>query len=166
MLAKLALAATGGGPLRLWLPAAFWGAHGRCDSGFLQTNNDVEGFRQGFATSVVRAGHPNTWRFLTALKRQQAITRLDMAGTLAGNEKKPTRGKRWDNGRILTRMAKYLSGETTALKRCEGLPTTTWERNAGFGANALICLGGRKEKTQSGRTRNEPHNTSQFNLTK
>ena len=121
MLAKLALAATGGGPLRLWLPAAFWGAHGRCDSGFLQTNNDVEGFRQGFATSVVRAGHPNTWRFLTALKRQQAITRLDMAGTLAGNEKKPTRGKRWDTGRILTRMAKYLSGGNDGPKTLRGI---------------------------------------------
>ena len=73
-------------------------------------NNAIEGFHQGFAVSMVCAGRPNMWRLLTALKRQQALTRLDVAGVLVGAEKKPGRAQRERSDRILPLTAKNTSG--------------------------------------------------------
>ena len=95
-----AIPAGGNGRMAPLFPIAFRGVHARCDSGFLRTDNAAEGFRQGSAKSMARADHPDMWRFLTALERKQAITRLDMASVLLGNEKKPICSKRGRNGGI------------------------------------------------------------------
>ena len=79
------------------------------------------GFHQGFANRTVCADHPSMWRSLTALKRQQAITRLEMASVSVGNEKKPTRSQRGRNERILTLIEEYLWGENDAPKTLRGI---------------------------------------------
>ena len=99
-----------------FIPFAFSNVPGRCDSGSRSTNNAADGYHQGFADSLARADHPNMWRVLTALQRQQATTRLDMASVLVGNEKKPTRPQRETYERILALMGKYLSGKNDAPK--------------------------------------------------
>ena len=70
---------------------------------------------------MVCAGRPNMWRFLTALKRQQALTRLDVASAMVGNEKKPGRAQRERNDRILTLTAKYISGGNDVPKTLRGI---------------------------------------------
>ena len=116
-----AVRAGGNGRRAPLFPTPFWNVRGRCDSGFLRTNNAAEGPRQGFANSMVCADHPNMWRFLTALKRQQALTRLDVASVMVGNEKKPGRAQRERNDRILTLMAEYTSGGNDVPKTLRGI---------------------------------------------
>ena len=56
-----AVRAGGNGRRAPLFPTPFWDVRGRCDSGFLRTNNAAEGPRQGFANSMVCAGRPNMW---------------------------------------------------------------------------------------------------------
>ena len=116
-----AVRAGGNGRRTPLFPTPFWNVRDPCDSGFLRTNYAVERFHQGFANSMVCAGHPNTWRFLTALWRQQALTRLDVASVMVGNEKKQGRARRERDDRILTLMAKYISGGNDVPKTLRGI---------------------------------------------
>ena len=64
-------------------PIAQWNAFLRLEDNAPRTNNAVEAWHCAFHGSL-QAAHPTLWRFLEALKREEALQRLKYEGIVAG----------------------------------------------------------------------------------
>jgi len=53
-------------------PVSFWNVNKRVTEGLPRTNNAVEGFHSALRSSVT-CKHPNIWKFITALKKEEAL---------------------------------------------------------------------------------------------
>ena len=53
--------------------------------GLAKTNNSVEGWHRGFMQQV-SSYHPTIWKFLSALKREQALSELHLERITSGYE--------------------------------------------------------------------------------
>ena len=83
-------------------PIAVWNVHDRVENDLPRTNNSVEGWNRKMQTAV-SGHHPNIWRFLGILKREQNINNAHMDQLLGGHEPPPQRKKYRDcNTRIVT----------------------------------------------------------------
>ena len=81
-------------------PHALWSVFDRVDEELPRTNNAVEGWHRRFQTNV-GVYHPNFWRFLDVLKREQALVDMTIAQITAGHPPpEPRRQYRDTNKRI------------------------------------------------------------------
>ena len=73
-------------------PHAMWNVKERVDHGLPRTNNHLEGWHRHMASNV-GAYHPNFWRFLKVLQREQALNEVTITQMLAGEPAPPQRRK-------------------------------------------------------------------------
>ena len=69
-----------------------WNVFSRGDADLARTNNAVEGFNRRLKASVSCA-HPNIWRFLGILKREQSVPDVQLDQVLGGQEPPPKKKK-------------------------------------------------------------------------
>jgi hypothetical protein len=69
-----------GNPL---FPIDMWNVHTRTVEDRPRTNNNLEGWHRRFQSDI-GGYHPNFWRFLDVLKREEAVTSVQMAQMMAG----------------------------------------------------------------------------------
>ena len=67
-----------------------WNVRDRVRNGLPRTNNHIEGFHRKMMAAMC-AHHPNFWRFLAVLKKEQGITNVVLAQIHAGRVADPTR---------------------------------------------------------------------------
>lgn len=60
-----------------------WNIYSRIKDGLPRTTNAVEGWHRGFEEQVA-AHHPNLWRFVECLKKEQAVNELQIEKFLSG----------------------------------------------------------------------------------
>ena len=87
--------------------SVIWG--GNCLGGYdlPRTNNAVEGWHRSFQANV-GAYHPNFWRFIDILKREQNLTQVNIAQARAGHPAEPQRRRYQDsNQRIKNIVQDY-----------------------------------------------------------
>ena len=61
-----------------------------------RTNNAVEGWHRSFQGNV-GAYHPNFWKFIDILKREQNLTQVNIAQARAGHQPEPQRRRYLDS---------------------------------------------------------------------
>ena len=65
-----------------------------------RTNNAVEGWHQRFqAKANVGAYHPNFWKFIDILKREQSLNHVNISQARAGHQAEPQRRRCQDSNR-------------------------------------------------------------------
>ena len=65
-------------------PIPVWNMHQRTLDNLPRTNNHVEGWHRRFQSDV-GAYHPNIWKFLEVLKREEALTHVQIVQNQAGH---------------------------------------------------------------------------------
>ena len=89
----------------------------------LRTNNAVEGWHQRFQANV-GAYHPNFWKFIDILKREQSLNHVNISQARAGHQPEPQRRRYQDSNRRI----KNISKTTTTGTDCSisvASPTTS-----------------------------------------
>lgn len=67
-----------------------WNVYERTVEDLPRTNNAIEGWHRGFQSNV-GAFHPNIWKFLDVLRREQGLNELKITQALTGHEPVPQR---------------------------------------------------------------------------
>ena len=70
--------------------------HDQTIGDLLRTNNAVEGWHQRFQANV-GAYHPNFWKFIDILKREQSLNHVNISQARAGHQPEPQRRRYQDN---------------------------------------------------------------------
>ena len=84
-----------------------WNMYDRASEELPRTNNSVEGWHRSFLASV-GCCHPNVWKFLTCIKREQSLQQIKLAQCAAGFDKEPSRKKYLDvSKRIISVVNNY-----------------------------------------------------------
>ena len=82
-----------------------------------RTNNSLEGWHRGFLSSV-GCCHPNIWKFLKCLQKEQALQHVHMTQYSAGFDKQQSRKKYLDvSKRIITVVNDYANRSTIEYLR-------------------------------------------------
>ena len=82
-------------------------ASGICTTRLSRTNNAVEGWHRSFQANV-GAYHPNFWKSIDILKREQNLTQVNIAQARAGHQPEPQRRRYLDsNQRIKNIVQDY-----------------------------------------------------------
>ncbi len=71
-------------------PPAIWNVYSRVEAGLPRTNNNIEGWHRRMDASA-GCHHPNIWVFLDILKKEEALNRITVIQTLAGQGPPPQR---------------------------------------------------------------------------
>ncbi len=61
-----------------------WNCYEAVKDGIPKTNNSVEGWHRGFS-QLLSAHHPNIWKFIKGLKKEQSVNELKVEQYIAGN---------------------------------------------------------------------------------
>ena len=80
----------GGAHQQALFPIDMWNHHFDTAFGLPRTTNAVEAWHLSF-NATVGCHHPNIWKFITALKREQGLVEVRQANYIAGNQ--PTKRK-------------------------------------------------------------------------
>ena len=84
-----------------------WNIYNQTIDDLPRTNNAVEGWHRSFQANV-GAYHPNFWRFIDILKREQNLTQVNIAQARAGHPAEPQRRRYQDsNQRIKNIVQDY-----------------------------------------------------------
>ena len=84
-----------------------WNMYNQTIDDLPRTNNAVEGCHRSFQANV-GAYHPNFWRFINILKREQNLTQVNIAQARAGHPAEPQRRRYQDsNQRIKNIVQDY-----------------------------------------------------------
>ena len=103
-----------GNPL---FPIAMWNVHVRTLEDRPRTNNNLEGWHRRFQADI-GGQHPNLWRFLDVLKREEAVTSVQIAQMVAGEQASAQRRVyRNVRQRILTIVQDYANRDRIAFLR-------------------------------------------------
>jgi hypothetical protein len=98
-------------------PLEMWNVHDRTVEGRPRTNNHVEGWHRRFQANI-GASHPNFWHFLDVMKREESLTRVEIAQMDAGVQPPaPRRVYRDVQQRILTIVQDYHNRDRMAYLR-------------------------------------------------
>lgn len=88
-------------------PISMWNVHDRVTSELPRTNNNIEGWHTSLQ-SHIGAHHPNFWKLLNILKREQGLAEAAIAQIFNGVPAPPQRKKYKDiNTRINNLVAQY-----------------------------------------------------------
>ena len=77
---------------------ALWNMYDQMIGDLLRTNNAVEGWYQRFQANV-GAYHPNFWKFIDILKREQSLNHVNISQARAGHQPEPQRRRYQDSNR-------------------------------------------------------------------
>uniref|UniRef100_A0A6P7GX96 Uncharacterized protein LOC114343419 n=1 Tax=Diabrotica virgifera virgifera TaxID=50390 RepID=A0A6P7GX96_DIAVI len=66
-------------------PRNLWNCFEFIEEDLPRTNNAVEGWHNSFS-SILNAAHPNLWKFITGLKKEESLNRLKVEQYIAGNQ--------------------------------------------------------------------------------
>ena len=84
-----------------------WNMYNQTLDDLPRTNNAVEGWHRSFQANV-GAYHPNFWKFIDILKREQNLTQVNTAQAQAGHQPEPQRRRYLDsNQRIKNIVQDY-----------------------------------------------------------
>lgn len=79
-----------------------WNVFNRVDADLPRTNNAVEGWNRRIKAAVTCA-HPNIWRFLAVLQKEQSLSYVQLDQVLGGHVPPPRKRKYMDsNNRLVT----------------------------------------------------------------
>ena len=88
-------------------PKSMWNMYARVHEELPRTNNAVEGWHRGFATNL-GAYHPNFWRYLDILKREQCLSKAKLTQLISGQGPPAPRRQYRDAGtRLLAVVSDY-----------------------------------------------------------
>ena len=94
-----------------------WNINSRVINHLPRTNNSVEGWNRKMQ-SAVGASHPNLWRFLNVLKREQGLLNTIIDQSLGGHAPEPSRKKYRDcNARIQNIVDDYGNRDSIEFLR-------------------------------------------------
>ena len=77
---------------------ALWNMYDQTIEDLLRTNNAVEGWHRRFQANV-GAYHPNFWKFIDILKREQSLNHVNISQARAGHQPEPQRRRYQDSNR-------------------------------------------------------------------
>ena len=77
---------------------ALWIMYDQTIGDLLRTNNAVEGWHRRFQANV-GAYHPNFWKFIDILKREQSLNHVNISQARAGHQPEPRRRRYQDSNR-------------------------------------------------------------------
>ena len=77
---------------------ALWNMYDQTIGDLLRTNNAVEGWHRRFQANV-GAYHPNFWKFIDILKREQSLNHVNISQARAGHQPEPQRRRYEDSNR-------------------------------------------------------------------
>lgn len=98
-------------------PVDVWNVYNNVQNSLPRTNNSVEGWNRKIQTAV-SAHHPNIWRFLGILKREQSINNTHIDQLLGGHSPPAQRKKyRDNNARIMKIVREFEERETVDFLR-------------------------------------------------
>lgn len=100
-------------------PKSLWNCFLLTADGLPRTNNSVEGWHREFG-SLLGADHPNLWKFIDALRKEQGINETKIEQYLAGQTPPPSR-KRYRElaARLLAVVEDY--GNRSVLEYLKGI---------------------------------------------
>jgi hypothetical protein len=98
---------------------AVWNVHNQVEENLPRTNNSVEGYHRKMQTAV-SAHHPNIWRFLNILKREQSVNNTYLDQLLGGHAPPPQRKKYRDNNTRISRIVRDF-GQRDRLDYLRGI---------------------------------------------
>lgn len=86
-----------------------------------KTNNSLEGWHMAFEQQV-SAHHPNIWKFIAAIKREQSLTELRIEQSLSGEEPPRPKKKYRDSAQRLRRVVgTYHNADMNILDYLRGI---------------------------------------------
>ena len=86
-----------------------WNMYTRTQNELPRTNNNVEGWHRGIQFHI-NACHPNIWKFLDVIKREENLTRVKITQCLGGHPNIPQKKKYRDcNVRIKNIVQNYAA---------------------------------------------------------
>ena len=98
----------GGGQILPLFPIRMWNHHHEAPIGIPRTTNAVEAWHRSY-NATIGCHHPNIWKFINALKREQGLVEAKQAKFIGG-EKPAKRTKNKANEEALTNLVQgYLS---------------------------------------------------------
>ena len=71
---------------------ALWNMYDQTIGDLLRTNNAVEGWHRRFQANI-GAYHPNFWKFIDILKREQSLNHVNISQARAGHQSEPQIGQ-------------------------------------------------------------------------
>ena len=95
---------------------SMWNMHDRVADDLPRTNNALEGWHNHMQSNV-SSMHPNIWKFLDVLKREQALNQVNVNQMLAGYPQPPKRKRYQDSSRIKTIVEDYENRSTMDFLR-------------------------------------------------
>lgn len=78
-----------------------WNCYDGVLSGLPKTNNSIEGWHRGFMYQV-SANHPDIWKFISAIKREQNLNEVRIEQYVSGQARPPPKKKYKDSAERLT----------------------------------------------------------------
>ena len=77
---------------------ALWNMYDQTIGDLLRTSNAVEGWHRRFQANI-GAYHPNFWKFIDILKREQSLNHVNISQARAGHQSEPQRRRYQDSNR-------------------------------------------------------------------
>ena len=90
--------------------ANLWNMYERATEELPRTNNSVKGWHRSFLASA-GCCHPNIWKFLTFIKREQSLQQVKLAQFAAGFDKEPSRKKYLDVSKQIISIVNTYDGQ-------------------------------------------------------
>lgn len=88
--------------------------------GLPKTNNSIEGWHRGFQYQI-SAEHPNIWKFVSAIKREQSLAELRIEQYVGGQVPPPKRKKYKDSAERLARVVNNFIPNVNAIEYLRGI---------------------------------------------
>ena len=96
-----------------------WNCFDTVREGLPKTNNSVEGWLRGFH-SQISAEHPNIWKFILAIKKEQSLKELQIEQYISGR-KAPQQKKNKLSADTLARVVATFSDESNIKEYLRGV---------------------------------------------
>ena len=112
---------------------ALWNMYDQTIGDLLRTNNAVEGWHRRFQANV-GAYHPNFWKFIDILKREQNLNHVNISQARAGHQPEPQRRCYQDSHRRIKNIVQDYHN-MDRLQSLRGLAHSISMRRNGFFKN-------------------------------
>ena len=93
-----------------YFPHKMWNMHQEILDTLPKTNNAVEGWHRSFETQVA-ACHPNIWKFIECIKREQAYNEVQIEQLLSGANSGISKKRYRDTAERLRNIAKSFNAD-------------------------------------------------------
>ena len=112
---------------------ALWNMYDQTIGDLLRTNNAVESWHRRFQANV-GAYHPNFWKFIDILKREQSLNHVNISQARAGHQPEPQRRRYQDSNRRIKNIVQDYHN-MDRLQYLRGLAHNINMRRNGFFKN-------------------------------